>query len=109
MNNLKDIFQWSDYKLDFSGGTLVMGILNITPDSFSDGGLFLDPAKAIEQALRMAEKGAAIIDIGAESTRPGSMPVSAAEQIDRVLPVIEALRKQTIIPLSVPIFRQTVK
>jgi dihydropteroate synthase len=69
-----------------------MGVLNITPDSFSDGGEFLDPQAAIEHAQAMAAEGAAIIDIGGESTRPGSDPVPPAEQIRRVVPVIEAIR-----------------
>lgn len=79
----------------------VMGILNVTPDSFSDGGVFLSPDKGIAQALRMAEEGADIIDIGGESTRPGAQPVSAQEEIDRVLPVIEALRSRFSLPLSI--------
>jgi len=68
-----------------------MGVLNITPDSFSDGGRFLDPERAVEHGMRMADEGAAIIDVGGESTRPGAEAVSAAEEIDRVLPVIERL------------------
>ncbi len=79
----------------------VMGILNITPDSFSDGGVFLSPEKAITQALRMAEEGAAVIDIGGESTRPGAQPVSAQEEMDRVIPVIEALRGKISLPISI--------
>lgn len=79
----------------------VMGILNITPDSFSDGGIFLSPDKAIAQALRMTEEGADIIDIGGESTRPGARPVSAQEEIDRVLPVVESLHKQVSLPISI--------
>ncbi|MBI5783609.1 MAG: dihydropteroate synthase [Gammaproteobacteria bacterium] len=80
---------------------VVMGILNITPDSFSDGGVFLSPDKAIAQALRMTEAGADIIDIGGESTRPGARPVSAQEEIDRVLPVVEALHKKIPLPISI--------
>jgi dihydropteroate synthase len=97
----QDILQWQGGKLDFSGGTLVMGVLNVTPDSFSDGGQFFEPAKAIEHGVRMARQGAAIIDVGAESTRPGSKPVSIAEQIDRAIPVIETLARQVEIPVSV--------
>lgn len=74
--------------------TLVMGILNVTPDSFSDGGRFLDPGLALERALEMASEGADWIDVGGESTRPGAEPVSAAEEIKRVVPVIEALSKE---------------
>jgi dihydropteroate synthase len=79
----------------------VMGILNITPDSFSDGGVFLPPENAIAQALRMAEEGADIIDIGGESTRPGARPVSAQEEMDRVLPVVEALHARIPLPISI--------
>ncbi len=71
--------------------TLVMGILNVTPDSFSDGGRYLDPRAALARALTMAEQGAALIDIGGESTRPGAAPVPLAEELRRVLPVLEAL------------------
>jgi dihydropteroate synthase len=79
----------------------VMGILNVTPDSFSDGGLHFDRERAIEAGLRMVEEGAAIVDVGGESTRPGATPVAAAEEIDRVVPVIEALAQRTQIVLSV--------
>ncbi|MCR4301421.1 MAG: dihydropteroate synthase [Sulfuricaulis sp.] len=78
-----------------------MGILNVTPDSFSDGGIFLPTDKAIAQGLRMMEEGADIIDIGGESTRPGARPVSVQEEIDRVLPVLETLRAQIPLPLSI--------
>lgn len=71
---------------------ILMGILNVTPDSFSDGGRFLDTQKAIGQAHRMIEEGASIIDIGGESTRPGAVPVGAGEEMARVLPVIEGLK-----------------
>jgi len=79
----------------------VMGILNVTPDSFSDGGVFLSPQEAVAQALRMAEEGADIIDIGGESTRPGAQPVSAQEEIERVVPVIEALHGRIPLPISI--------
>ena len=69
-----------------------MGVVNITPDSFSDGGRFFDARKAIDHARRLAEEGAAIVDIGGESTRPGSAPVSEQEELDRVMPVMEAIR-----------------
>ena len=68
-----------------------MGIVNVTPDSFSDAGLFLDPDAAIEHGLRLADEGAGILDVGGESTRPGAEPVPEEEEIDRVLPVVEAL------------------
>ncbi|HFD11130.1 MAG TPA: dihydropteroate synthase [Crenotrichaceae bacterium] len=77
-----------------SGKPLIMGILNLTPDSFSDGGQFNTPQHALERALQMAEQGANIIDVGGESTRPGSVRVMPEQQIDRVIPVIEAVRSQ---------------
>lgn len=79
----------------------VMGILNLTPDSFSDGGKFLDPAKALERALAMQEQGAAIIDVGGESTRPGANPVPLLEELRRVIPVIESLVSVLKVPVSV--------
>jgi len=81
--------------------TLVMGILNITPDSFSDGNQFLSPANAIAHAETMISEGADIIDVGGESTRPGGEPVSAEEEIARVVPVIGELVKRTTIPISI--------
>jgi dihydropteroate synthase len=81
--------------------TLVMGVLNVTPDSFSDGGKFPTVAKAVEGALAMQHAGADILDIGGESTRPGSRGISAAEEIRRILPVIEALRRRLKIPISI--------
>lgn len=80
---------------------LVMGILNVTPDSFSDGGKYLARAAAVERALQIDEQGAAIIDIGAESTRPGSRPVPAAEQLHRLLPVLKAIRKRSRLAVSI--------
>ncbi|MGA9032812.1 MAG: dihydropteroate synthase [Sulfuricaulis sp.] len=79
----------------------VMGILNVTPDSFSDGGVFLSRESAIAHARRMADEGADIIDVGGESTRPGAQPVSAQEEMDRVVPVIEALRGNFPLPISI--------
>lgn len=81
--------------------TLVMGVLNVTPDSFSDCGKFLDLKSAVRQALAMERDGADIIDIGAESTRPGSLGISAAEELRRLMPVLEALRGRLKIPISV--------
>ncbi len=73
-----------------------MGVVNVTPDSFSDGGRFLDPARAIEHALRLREEGADFIDVGGESTRPGAVPVAAAQEIERVIPVVEALAREGV-------------
>lgn len=80
---------------------VVMGILNVTPDSFSDGGRYLDCDAAVIRALRMREEGAAIIDVGAESTRPGALPVSAQEELDRILPVIERLTHEVDAVISI--------
>ncbi len=81
--------------------SLVMGILNTTPDSFSDGGVYFDPAAAVAHALEMEAQGADMIDIGGESTRPGADPVSAEEEIRRTIPVIEGIRTQSNIALSI--------
>jgi dihydropteroate synthase len=81
--------------------TLVMGVLNVTPDSFSDGGKFFDPKSAVQHALEIQGDGADIIDIGAESTRPGSREISAAEELRRLLPVLQVLRGKLKIPISV--------
>jgi dihydropteroate synthase len=80
---------------------VVMGILNVTPDSFSDGGQFIDVSKALDHALQMIEQGAGMIDVGGESTRPGAADVGEAEEIRRVVPVIEALVARTSIPVSI--------
>ena len=80
---------------------VVMGVLNVTPDSFSDGGRFLSPAAAIEQGLRLAAEGAALIDVGGESTRPGAAPVGVAEELARVVPVVRALSERTTAVISV--------
>jgi dihydropteroate synthase len=88
--------------------TLVMGVLNVTPDSFSDGGKFLQPETAIEHAFAMERAGADLLDIGGESTRPGSVETSASEELDRILPVLEALRGRFKIPISVDTRRASV-
>jgi dihydropteroate synthase len=80
---------------------LLMGVVNVTPDSFSDGGAFLDPAHAVDHALRLVDEGAAILDIGGESTRPGADPTPEAEELARVIPVIKALATQTAAVLSI--------
>src|SRR3954447_14041048 len=80
---------------------LVMAILNITPDSFSDGGVHFDHAKAVHAAMQMEEDGAAVIDVGGESTRPGAAAVGAAEEIARVVPVIEQIRLRSDVPISI--------
>jgi dihydropteroate synthase len=88
--------------------TAIMGILNVTPDSFSDGGKYFDKEKAVNRAKEMEREGADIIDVGGESSRPGSSPVSLDEEIRRVLPVIEALAQAINIPISVDTYRSGV-
>ena len=90
-----------NHTLEIGRRTLVMGIVNVTPDSFSDGGRFLDAEKAIEHAKRLAKEGADIIDVGGESTRPGSDPVTLEEEMRRVIPVIEGIAKEVKIPISI--------
>ena len=94
--------QWKcrDRMLDL-GSPRVMGVLNVTPDSFSDGGRFQDTEAAVSHARRLAEEGADIVDIGGESTRPGAQPVSLEEELRRVLPVIEALAPRVPVPISI--------
>ena len=87
---------------------VVMGVLNVTPDSFSDGGRFLEPTQALEHALRMIDEGAAIIDVGGESTRPGAEPVSEQEELDRVLPIIEKLAQETDAVISIDTMKPAV-
>ncbi len=81
--------------------TAIMGILNVTPDSFSDGGFFLSHEQAVAHALQMAEEGADIIDVGGESTRPGARAVTLQEELDRTIPVIEAVAKSVSLPISI--------
>jgi dihydropteroate synthase len=87
---------------------LVCGVLNVTPDSFSDGGRHADPDTAVAQGLRLVEEGADVVDIGGESTRPGARPPSIAEELDRVVPVIEQLAQRTDTPLSIDTSRPEV-
>ena len=94
-------WQIKNLKMPIGERTLIMGILNVTPDSFSDGGQFFSVDEALAHAEAMIAEGADIIDVGGESTRPGGEPVSIDEEIKRVVPVIEALVKQTSIPISV--------
>lgn len=79
----------------------VMGVLNVTPDSFFDGGQYFEPSVAISHGVSMAEQGADILDIGGESARPGALPVSLQEELDRVLPIVETLRHQVDVPISI--------
>ncbi|MFC1562908.1 dihydropteroate synthase [candidate division KSB1 bacterium] len=94
--------------LDLRKRTGIMGILNVTPDSFSDGGRYILPDKAIERGIQIAEEGSDIIDIGGESVRPGSDSISVQEEIDRIMPVIEGLLKDCSIPISVDTYKSEI-
>src|SRR5690606_21429312 len=87
------------------GRTLVMGILNITPDSFADGGRFLSTEEALVQARRLIAEGADILDIGAESSRPGSDPVPEQEELDRAAPVVEKIANEFAVPISIDTYK----
>lgn len=93
------------YTLDFTKKTFIMGILNVTPDSFSDGGRYENADLAVERANEMARDGADIIDIGGESTRPGHEPVSAREEISRVIPAVTAIVKSVPVPVSIDTYK----
>ena len=99
---------WKNFFLDFSKKTYIMGILNVTPDSFADGGLYFDKSSAIERAYQIVEEGADIIDIGGESTRPGSEPNSIKEELKRTIPVIEAISKKIKVPISIDTYKSEV-
>ncbi len=109
------VYRFGSRQFDFNRGTYLMGILNVTPDSFSDGGKFLAPRNAVEHGLRMVEEGADIIDVGGESTRPrgktygrGAEKLPAEAEIARVVPVIEALAAKTAVPISVDTWKAPV-
>jgi len=102
------IFHFGSIKYDLSSRTHIMGILNVTPDSFSDGGKFQNVDQAVRYAMKMVEDGADFIDVGGESTRPGSEPVPLDEELRRVIPVIERLVKLTNIPISVDTYKSEV-
>ncbi len=102
------ILKCSSYNLELGKRTLIMGILNVTPDSFSDGGLYNRLDKALDHAEKMVEDGADIIDIGGESSRPGSEPVPENIELERILPVIEKLAKKVNVPLSIDTYKASV-
>ncbi len=99
------VFRHAGGELPIGRRTLLMGVVNVTPDSFSDGGLFLSPEAAVRQALLLVEQGADILDIGAESTRPGSAAISADSELERLLPVIESVASKTEVPISVDTYK----
>jgi len=102
------VLSWSGHELKLGERTQIMGVLNVTPDSFSDGGRFLDHDRAIEHGLNLAREGADIIDVGGESTRPYSRKVTAREEIERVVPVIKALSRELTLPISIDTFKAEV-
>jgi len=105
--NLRRRFEWRlrSRNLTLGERTLIVGVLNVTPDSFSDGGKYLDPDRAFARAVELEEEGADILDIGAESTRPGSARVPEAEELRRLVPVLKRLRDQLAIPISVDTYK----
>jgi dihydropteroate synthase len=98
------VFSTGKHQLPLGERAYVMGILNVTPDSFSDGGLFFSPERAVRHALEMRDEGADIIDIGAQSTRPGNTRISPEQELERLLPVLKQLRDRLDIPVSVDTF-----
>jgi dihydropteroate synthase len=105
MANRKLIWQIRNRTLDLAQRPLVMGIVNVTPDSFSDGGQHSTIQAAVAHGLRLVEQGADLLDVGGESSRPGAKPVEANEEIDRVFPVIEALARQVAVPISIDTYK----
>ncbi|MCR9120129.1 MAG: dihydropteroate synthase, partial [bacterium] len=96
-----DSWRLRSQTIEFADGPCLMGIVNVTPDSFSDGGRYFDRNQAVDQALQLAAAGAGILDIGGESTRPNAEPVSTAEELRRVVDVIGRLQEQTAVPISI--------
>ncbi len=115
IDSLLDNYLRSDYKIDCRGKVLdlgsrthIMGILNVTPDSFSDGGRYAEPGAALEHAREMVSQGADIIDIGGESTRPGAEPLTEEEEANRIIPIIERCSSELMVPLSVDTYKSSV-
>ncbi|MBP5493303.1 MAG: dihydropteroate synthase [Clostridiales bacterium] len=100
-------FTWTfrDRSLSYEDKTLVMGILNVTPDSFSDGGFFYTPEQALVQAMELEKEGADILDIGAESTRPGSTPITADEELTRLIPALKIIAEKVKLPISIDTYK----
>ena len=108
MNRRPHLWKLKDRELFTGERTLIMGVLNVTPDSFSDGGKYLEPDRAFARAIELEEHGADIVDIGAESTRPGAERVSEAEELRRLVPVLKRLRGKLSIPISVDTYKSGV-
>ena len=103
-------YEWKlkNREIQFGDRTLLMGVLNLTPDSFSDGGKFADPDRAYARALQMEDEGADMIDVGAESTQPGSARISEAEELRRLVPVLKRLRDKLSIPICVDTYKAAI-
>ena len=109
MNTLSNVtYKFGSLDYDFTSRTYIMGVLNVTPDSFSDGGSFLDPENAVRRGMQMVEEGADFLDVGGESTRPGSESVPADEELRRVLPVLRKLAGNSRVPLSIDTYKSKV-
>lgn len=102
------VWQILGRRIEFGARALVMGVVNVTPDSFSDGGQFLDPERAVDHALRLVEDGADLLDLGAESTRPGALPVDEAEELARLIPVVTQVASRVAVPISVDTMKASV-
>jgi dihydropteroate synthase len=102
------VWKLKSREIKFGEHTLLMGVLNVTPDSFSDGDKYMDPDRAFARAVELEEQGAEIIDVGAESTKPGSARISAAEEIRRLIPVLKRLRGKLTVPVSVDTYKAEV-
>jgi dihydropteroate synthase len=107
---MRKLFYWKLKHREIKLGerTVILGVLNVTPDSFSDGGKYLDPDRSFARALELEEQGADILDIGAESTHPGASPISAAEELRRLVPVLKRLKGHLAIPISVDTYKAEV-
>ena len=107
---VRKLFYWKLKRREIKLGerTMLMGVLNVTPDSFSDGGKYSDPDRAFARALELEEQGADIVDIGAESTKPGSARISAAEEMRRLIPVLKRLKGKLTVPISVDTYKSEV-
>src|ERR1700722_7787450 len=107
---MRKLYFWKLKHRDIPLGerTILMGVLNVTPDSFSDGGKYSDPDRAFARAVELEEQGADIIDVGAESTRPGSTRISAAEEMRRLIPILKRLKGRLTVPISVDTYKAEV-
>jgi dihydropteroate synthase len=106
--SVSHVFKFRSVTYDLSRRTHIMGVLNVTPDSFSDGGMYFDAGRAIARGQQMVDEGADFIDIGGESSRPGSEPITEEEELRRVIPVIKGLAKTVSVPISIDTYKSKV-